>query len=233
MKIAFEPILSSDGKLYAFECLTRAYGKKGEKLNNTELFFKTANGETLNEILNYQLNVIEKNHHFFLNKKIRVSINLNYKSIGFIDPETLRKFNELEMLCLEVDVHDMLFLSDNGIEFLNSLNNEIWLDDLDANEEYPHLNLIKNIKSIKIDKYSFWRDFSNKNSVSELTKKYTSKDLNVIFEGVEKSEQFHTLEKKRLLFGQGYLFEEICEDSLKDVTMQLSASPHRRDNKLS
>lgn len=139
---------------------------------------------------------MKKNHHFFINKKIRVSINLNYKSIKFIDPETLRKFNELEILCLEVDVHDMQFLSDNGIEFLNSLNNDIWLDDLDANEEYPHLNLIKNIKSIKIDKYSFWRDFSNKNSISELTEKYTSKDLNVIFEGVEKNEQFYNLEKK-------------------------------------
>lgn len=233
MKIAFEPILSSDGKLYAVECLTRAYGEKGEKLNNNELFFKTASGEVLNEILKNQIDVIEKNHHFFINKKIRVSINLNYKSIKFIDPETLRKFNELEILCFEVDVHDIQFLSDNGIEFLNSLNNDIWLDDLDANEEYPHLNLIKNIKSIKIDKYSFWRNFSNKNSISELTEKYTSKDLNVIFEGVEKNEQFHNLEKKRLLFGQGYLFKEICEDALKDLTVLLSTSPHHGGDNLS
>ncbi|NIG21287.1 EAL domain-containing protein [Pantoea sp. Al-1710] len=233
MKIAFEPILSSDGKLYAVECLTRAYGKKGEKLNNTELFFKTANGEALNEILNYQLDVIEKNHHFFLNKKIRVSLNLNYKCIEFINPEALRKLNELEMLCLEVDVHDIQFLSENGVEFLNSLNNEIWLDDLDANEEYPHLNLIKNIKSIKIDKYIFWKDFSNINSIEELTEKYTSKNLRVIFEGVETNKQFSTIEKKRLLYAQGYLFEEFFEDSLKDLTLLLSATPHRRDNKLS
>ncbi|MDI6636469.1 EAL domain-containing protein [Pantoea dispersa] len=214
MEIAFEPILSSDGKLYAVECLTRAFGDKREKLSNTEFFFKTANGETLIDILKYQLDVIERNHHFFSNKKIRVSINLNYKSIEFIDLEILRRFDELEMLCLEVDVDDMQFLSENGIEFLNSLNNEIWLDDLDAYEEYIHLNQIKNVKSIKIDKYSFWRDFSNKSSIEELTEKYTSKNLNVILEGVETNEQFRTLENKRLLYAQGYLFREIREDSL-------------------
>lgn len=65
MKIAFEPILSSDGKLYAVECLTRAYGEKGEKLNNNELFFKTASGEVLNEILKNQIDVIEKKSPLF------------------------------------------------------------------------------------------------------------------------------------------------------------------------
>lgn len=226
IKYVFHPMFSAHGKLLAFECLSRFSAAPANDNHFVERYFLHASEEERNAILLAQIELIEAHQHWFNDRGIIVTLNVDDYTLSLLEQtEVISRVKKIG--CIHFEVHELssrLFRHHKLHQLLAS-HYSLWLDDFGSGLAKMHMLSGYAFRFIKIDKHVFWKywqDEQGQAQLASLLDELQQNQFKVVIEGIETIAQRQWLEDMPYYALQGRLW---CEMSMEELKALPVANP--------
>lgn len=207
----FQGIYSRSGNIIGVECLTR----NPITTDSSEFVFSKYDSKTKIDLFNEQLNFLLENILFFKKNKILATLNVDNDIIEFgINNKVMNLINDTGIIRLEINE----FVTIENLKLISNLciydKRLLWLDDFFLmNDDFSILEQ-SCFECIKLDKEFFWWLYKNekKRMLQKVISKINKKNMFVVVEGVENTNQKKWLSDSRVLGMQGFIWPEVRAD---------------------
>jgi EAL domain-containing protein (putative c-di-GMP-specific phosphodiesterase class I)/DNA-binding response OmpR family regulator len=231
INIVLQPIISMNNcQIMGYEALLR--GPRGTDFENPELLFSLAKRGNLSSELDVLCIESALHKGVPIMKKSYIFVNVKAETLGDVnllkkvfDPWKT-KIKQAKGIIIEVPEEGIYYISkgiEEGIEYLREIGVGVSIDDVGKGA--MSLRDIAKIRPdfIKIDislVRSVNTDNDRQNMLNSLLRFSKWLNAKVVAEGVEIKEEYEYLLKRKVYYGQGYLFARPSEEIVKTVNME-------------
>ncbi|ALR74794.1 EAL domain-containing protein [[Enterobacter] lignolyticus] len=215
VRVFYEPIVSTSGKLYAVELLSRVtYDFDGSIISSID-FFKVANKKIIRDIFILQLRNLSENLCFFKNNNVKCSVNVTYDTAEYILAnkgiqkviDFLKPFLSLEVSEIFLKNADLIVVE--GILYRLMTLCPLWLDDFGSKTSNYDVLGTGFFSAVKLSMEVFHAlasDGEGNVLLMSLINYIESRGMTCIIEGVEDELLSSIFMKTNATAAQGYLW---------------------------
>lgn len=218
-----EPVYQHNGKLLAVELLSRFTTDSFKMPIYTERFLHLLNAQMKSQLLYEQLSSVRNHHQWFIEKKLILSINIDFDMAQAVlyDEKVIALLDSMPFIRLEI-MESFPNLSEGAKNPLLSKlakRYSLWLDDFGSGNTNIAAAASGFFECIKIDKNFYWQ-WEGSVTFNNLVMRLRDHCQNVVVEGVETHQQFSQLADMGVDAMQGYLFSAFPLDEVSQLTLQ-------------
>ncbi len=214
-----EPIYEIDGKLLAFELLTRFIGmdRSSKASASSEFIINLMSYAMKERLLTQQMELISAHAEYFQKQGVFLSINIDSDMAEIIiaNNELRARLQSLPFIRLEINENFPNLTDGRRNPLLNFLSQHftLWLDDFGSGKAHFIALNDRLFEYVKINKEFYWEQVNNPIFlilIGEIAKFCQG----IIVEGVERQEQAEELYDTGIHAMQGYLWPDVALENI-------------------